>query len=60
LPSLISVGDQKQNGVKIENSGFDNQTGLINIVVDSKYKDETLTFLFPTCDGIYYEVVSSK
>lgn len=59
LPSLISVGDQKQNGVKIENSGFDQQTGLITIIVDKKYKDSKLTFLFPTCAGIYYEATSS-
>jgi tetratricopeptide (TPR) repeat protein len=55
LPFLISAAtlpDYKD--IKIEDSSFDQQQGIINLMVDLKFNSKDISFVFPTCQGIYY------
>jgi len=58
LPFLIMAEAFPQEIVKIKNSSYNPESGEIILEVNEKYKDRVITFYFPTCDGIYYEVVA--
>lgn len=60
FPFLILGSSSDGNIIKGANPSFDQQTGTITLEVDSRYESETLTFIFPTCDGIYYEAVTDS
>lgn len=55
LPLLILAFTHQNEAVKIENQAFNPKTGEVILEIDSKYKDESLNFIFPTCEGIYYQ-----
>jgi len=59
LPFLIVASTPQNKVVKIENQAFNPQTGQVILEVDSQYQDQTITFIFPTCEGIYYEAVAT-
>ena len=58
LPSLIMGNIFPSKIIKIKNSFFNSETGVIVVSVNEEYKDNTINFLFPTCDGIYYETTA--
>lgn len=58
LPSLIMGNIFPSEIIKIKNSFFNSETGVIVVSVNEEYKDSTINFLFPTCDGIYYETTT--
>lgn len=55
LPFLIMGYTSSGEGIKIENYFFDQRTEQIILEIDSKYREEAPAFIFPTCEGIYYE-----
>ena len=56
LPFLI-MGYHKSGEVfKPEDLSFDQEKSEIYLVAPIEYKDKTTAFIFPTCNGIYYEV----
>lgn len=55
LPFLIVGIDANDHAVTIQDSAFDPSRG-ITLYVDTKYKNKDMKFLFPTCEGTYYEV----
>lgn len=56
IPSLIMVRSLPSELIKPKKSDFSPATKEIVIEVDSRYEETTNSFIFPTCDGIYYEV----
>ena len=36
-------------------SSFDPQTGIITLEADARHEQKEVSFIFPTCEGIYYE-----
>jgi len=57
FPFLISAGTSPDNkDIKIQESSFDPQQGVIILQIDKEFSDKTLNFAFPTCQGIYYSV----
>ena len=58
LPFLI-IGSSALNEVfRPEEPSFNPQTGQIILQIPLRYKNKTVSFIFPTCGGIYYEVIA--
>ena len=56
LPPFLIIGTTtSRDEVEIINKSFNPETSIIVLELDSSYQDQVLTFLFPTCQGIYYE-----
>jgi len=55
FPFLILASTSQNEILKIKNRSFNPEMRAIGLEIDSKYKDQNLTFIFPTCDGIYYK-----
>ena len=60
LPFLALAVDPDGEIIKIKNRVFDPKTGAITVDIDDKYQDKDLTFIFPACDGRYYQVSTAK
>jgi len=58
LPFLIMAAADSGKIVEITNSAFNPNTSEVMLQTDASWQEEKLTFTFPTCDGIYYEVSS--
>ena len=54
-PFFIGATAASGDEVEITNKGFNPETGIIALQLDSTYKDQTLTFIFPTCRGVRYQ-----
>ena len=60
LPFLI-MGYQKTGEIfKPDDLSFDQEKGEIQITLPIEFKGETISFIFPTCSGVYYEVTASR
>lgn len=59
LPFLIMGTIDSNSAMRAEESYFNAQNGEITLGIDSKYKNDTINFIFPTCSGAYYEVKTS-
>lgn len=57
---LILSATPENEIIKIKNRSFNPENRTIGLEVDPKYKDQTLTFIFPTCQGIYYTAETSS
>ena len=57
-PFLITAATASAKELEITNKGFNPETGIIILELDSQYQDQPISFLFPTCQGRYYEVSS--
>ncbi|HEY4510068.1 MAG TPA: hypothetical protein VJC15_03730 [Candidatus Paceibacterota bacterium] len=57
-PFLIAAQTQAGKEVTILNKGFDPTAGVIVLKVSSEFQDNTMTVLFPSCSGIYYEATN--
>ena len=55
LPFLIVAANEKKEGIKIENPVFNPQINQVIINLDGRYEKDIITFVFPTCEGVYYE-----
>jgi len=55
LPFLIMASVSPNEIIRVQHYSFDPQTGEIILEIDSKYRNEVVNFIFPTCDGIYYQ-----
>jgi len=58
LPILIQGITATSRMVSINDSSFNPQTGGIKIDSDARHTNATITFIFPTCEGIYYEATA--
>jgi len=58
LPFLILAEDRQGNFVELTNRDFNSQTSEALLETSADYEDKVLTFFFPTCEGIYYEVLT--
>ena len=60
LPFLILASTSKNEIIRAGEEGrlFDPEKGLIVVKLAAEYKDRPLTFIFPTCQGIYYEALA--
>jgi len=56
LPFLFLASTADGEMLEIKNRSFDAQKGTISLEIEVKDKDESLLFIFPTCDRIYYKV----
>ena len=56
LPFLITASALENEFIKIERSSFNPEIGGIMLEINSKFKEEDINFIFPTCEGIYYEI----
>jgi len=60
FPFLILAVDDKSEVMKITNRMFDPQRKMIGLELlfddKDKQKERAITFIFPTCDGLYYKV----
>ena len=56
FPFLVLASDPLGGIIKMEDRVLDPQTRTIHLRVDPKYQNQVLTFVFPTCDRIYYMV----
>lgn len=59
LPLLIAGIMDSGKPVTIDNMARSPQGDQAMLEVDARYKDEQLTFIFPTCGGAYYEAATS-
>jgi len=55
LPFLIQGATDSGEIVLLNDPAFDQQTGAVKIDSDAQYAQDVITFIFPTCDGVYYE-----
>lgn len=56
LFSIVANGlPDKDTPIKVLRSGVNQQTKGIIVEIDSRYKDSAMTFIFPTCEGVYYQ-----
>jgi len=55
LPNLIQGVIESGESIAISTPSFDPQTGMIKIDSDAQYEKQTVSFIFPTCGGVYYE-----
>ncbi|HEY4510070.1 MAG TPA: tetratricopeptide repeat protein [Candidatus Paceibacterota bacterium] len=55
FPFLIlgSVGDG--SSFRPEQSSFDQKEGVITLTIDKKYEGERVSFIFPSCEQVFYE-----
>jgi len=60
FPSLIMGSTTDGEVMYAENPSLDVGTGAIFLEIDSQYEDAEVTFIFPTCDGVYYEAIASS
>lgn len=58
LPFLIMAQAFPNELVKIDKTEYKPETGEIVLEIDPKYNDKTVTFIFPSCDGVYYEATA--
>jgi tetratricopeptide (TPR) repeat protein len=58
LPFLIMAKAFPEEIVTVKNPQLNNKTNEIAISLEEKYKDRLITFYFPTCEGVYYEVAA--
>jgi len=56
FPFLIMAKISGEEAIKIEKPSFDPTINEIALDIDAKYKDKISAFIFPSCDGVYYEV----
>ena len=56
LPSLI-LGKSSKNEIIRPKPSFNPQSGGIILETAPEYQNQPLTFIFPTCQGIYYQAV---
>lgn len=59
FPFLVTGSTEDGKVFRDPNPLFDPATGTITIQADSKYENEAVTFIFPTCDGVYYEAATA-
>jgi len=59
LPFLIMAEAFPSEIIKIKNSFFSQESRVIVVSIDENYNDNVITFMFPTCEGVYYEVTAS-
>jgi len=58
-PLLITAADGKDGfTIELEERSYDEKRRIIILQISDTYKDETLSFVFPTCTARYYEVFS--
>ena len=60
LPFLILASTSKNEIIRAGEEGriFDPEKGLIVVKLAAGYENQPLTFIFPTCQGIYYEALA--
>jgi len=58
-PFLITAQTLSGENVEITNRGFNAETQVIFIEIPTTFEDETMTFVFPSCNGVYYEAVAA-
>ena len=58
LPLLIAASGEKNEPVELKGSSFNPELNQVLFRVGPKFKGKTLTFVFPTCAGVYYEAVA--
>jgi len=58
LPSLIMASAGQGDIAEIRGSAFNPPTSEAMLRIDSSFESKHLTFLFPTCEGIYYEATA--
>lgn len=58
FPFLIFAGAASEKG-ELVNTKYhqDKDGGRLVLEIDSKFKDMPLTFMFPSCEGVYYQSV---
>lgn len=59
LPFLLTAVNEAEEAVAITGSSFNPTTSKITLQTASSVQDGTVTFIFPTCSGSYYEAVAS-
>ncbi|MCH7604865.1 tetratricopeptide repeat protein [Patescibacteria group bacterium] len=59
FPFLIFGSTETGQIIRGQNPSFDAQTGAIILATSPQYETEPLTFIFPTCEGIYYEATTT-
>lgn len=55
LPFLIMARTPFGEMIKIKNTEFNPQSREIILEIFAGYKESAMTFMFPSCEGIYYE-----
>jgi len=55
LPSLIMASTEQREIAEIQGSAFNPLTSEVMLRIDSSFEGKPLTFIFPTCEGVYYE-----
>lgn len=58
LPFLIAAVDDSGKRVEITNSAFNPATAEAMLQTDASWQDTKLAFMFPTCEGMYYEATT--
>ena len=54
-PMLISAAAlPEKEEIAIDNPSYNAEQGIITIEIDKKYSSKNIDFLFPNCQGIYY------
>jgi len=50
----------KKNGfdIELEERSYDDKRRIIILQISDTYEEETLSFVFPTCEARYYEAFS--
>jgi len=59
FPFLILGSTEAGQIIRGQNPSFDAQTGAITLATPPQYESESITFIFPTCAGIYYEATTT-
>jgi len=59
FPFLILGSTEADRIIRGQNPSFDAQTGAIILTTSSQHESEPITFIFPTCEGIYYEAITA-
>ena len=59
LPFLIMAQAFPNELIKIDAVEYKPETNEIVLGIDPKYSDRSITFLFPSCTGVYYEAMAS-
>ena len=58
LPFLILGSASDGKIFRAQNPSFNPETGEVALLVNKEYQNKALTFIFPTCQGIYYEAAA--
>src|SRR3989344_205137 len=60
FPFLIVAVDQREKSVPLLDAKFDPATSDASFTTAASTKNSTLTFLFPSCHGLYYEAITNE